>query len=130
MSLPVPFILILVEVIPAVRYIITEETPETITATNHPTSMVYALDLSLIVPAMILAGVLLRQYRPWGVVLAAILLVKGITYAMVLCAGTILQSLRGINQDSLLPFYLFITVGGLTGLIVLMRNIHSSLNSL
>ena len=43
--------------------------PEIVVKSQIHTSMVYALDLSVLVPAMVLGAMLLWQNKPWGTVL-------------------------------------------------------------
>lgn len=52
--------------------------PETITEAGLVSNPVWVLDLALVLPAMIVAGLLLRRGRPLGYLLAAPLLVFGI----------------------------------------------------
>ena len=85
-------------------------------------SLIFALDLSIIVPTTALAAVLLWQRRPWGYVLGAIMLVKAFTYGLGLVLST--AFVAGFSAsgtwDPLLPFYVFIAVGGgLSGLALL-----------
>jgi len=47
-------------------YLGTGELPVIITRTEHPTGLVFALDLSLLVPPLVLGAVWLWQRRPWG----------------------------------------------------------------
>jgi hypothetical protein len=98
--------------------------PDIVVKSNHPTSIVYALDLTIVFPTLIVAGYWLWQRKSWGFMLATVMLFKAATYGLVLCSGTILLMLRGVDRDPLLPFYLFITVGGLTGLVILLRSLQ------
>jgi hypothetical protein len=113
--------LFMIEVPPAIAFSFTGSLPEIVIKSGHPTSIVYALDLTLIVPAALLSALWLAQRKPWGVVLSAIMLVKGIAYGTVLCAATLLARHLGVDNDPLLPFYLFITIGGIAGLIGLLK---------
>jgi hypothetical protein len=69
---------------------------------GHPTPvdpdafrLVAALDLSLMVPALVSGGVLLWRRRPWGVVVAAVAGVQGALYLAVLS----LNSLIAIERE-------------------------------
>jgi len=112
----IAIILLMVEFIPAVRYIFTRETPEIILSTEHPTSVVYGLDLPIVVPLSVLAAVWFWRQRKWGYVLAVMMLVKGATYGAVLVVNTLWLRINQTGDDPLLPFYLFIALGGLIGL--------------
>lgn len=72
--------------------------------------------LTVVLPALVLGAVLMWRKQAWGVILGAIMLVKCATYGMVLVVSTLLLQWRGIAADALLPFYLFILLGGLAGL--------------
>lgn len=115
-------VLCMVEVIPNFVYIFSGIIPDTITLTDHPTAVVYALDLSLVVPVSALAIVMLLRRQFWGYVLAAIMLVKGATYGLVLVVNSLLLALRGTGEDALLPFYAFIMFGGVLSLYWLLTN--------
>lgn len=121
----IALMLVVVELPPAVGFIFTGALPDIVLKTAHPTSVVYALDLTLVVPTCLVATVWLWQQKPWGVVLAAIMLVKSVAYGLVLCAGTLLLAYRGIDHDPLLPFYVFITLGGLVGSVSLWRTLRT-----
>lgn len=89
-------------------------------------SLIFALDLSIIVPGSVLGSILLWKKQPWGVVLSAIMLVKGFTYGVVLCFSTALIALTstGGQWDPLMPFYVFVAIGSLTCLLLLLRSIR------
>lgn len=118
----ISIMLCLVEVPPIISHILSGKIPDIVVKTNHPTSVVYALDLTLVVPLMILAAILLWKNKAWGYILSAIMLIKGFTYGLVLTAGTILLAQNNID-DPLLPVWIFITVGGLAGSILLLKKL-------
>lgn len=45
---------------------------------------------------------------------------KGFTYGLVLATGTILLAMKDI-KDPLLPLWVFITIGGVVGLVILLK---------
>lgn len=114
----------MVEIIPNIRYLMSGAIPETITLTGHPTAVVYALDLSLVVPVSLIAIVLLLRKRSWGYILTVIMLVKGAAYGLVLMVNTILLNIRGTGEDNLFPFYVFIILGGASGLYWLLKKLE------
>ncbi len=63
---------------------------------TYTTDAVAVLDLGLIMPAAILAGILLWRKQPWGYLLAALLLIKGFTLATAVSAMAIGQKLAGV----------------------------------
>lgn len=87
-------------------------------------SLVYALDLSIVVPNTALAAILLWKRHKWGYVLGAIMLIKAFIYGLVLSIATAIISKFSLTGywDPLMPFYLFVTLGGLLGSIGLLNN--------
>lgn len=59
--------------------------------------LVAAMDLSFMVPWFLLGSVLLLRKRPWGFVIAPIILMKGATYTLVLTTTSTVATLRGIE---------------------------------
>lgn len=94
--------------------------------TPQSPTLIYALDLSWVMPLMVLGAVWLWQRRPWGYVLATILMLKSMAYGLALVAMTAFVagfSLTGF-WDPLLPFYALITVGSLVSSLFLLKDIH------
>jgi hypothetical protein len=87
-----------------------------------PPSLIFALDLSFVLPYMLLAAGLLWRRRVWGYVLGAMMLVKGITYGTVLSVNALLLSQSALpDRDPFWPFYLFVALGSLAGLVALLQ---------
>jgi hypothetical protein len=74
--------------------------PELLATIGHPTNVIAALDLPFVVVVSALAGVWLWQRRPWGYVLAAIMLVKGALYMLALSAATVAGVSAGAADDA------------------------------
>ena len=109
--------LIIVEAGQCVRFISTGQPPAS-------PSLIFALDLSFVVPNMILGAVLLWRRQAWGYVLAALMLVKGITYGAVLSwSATVIWFSDLPEKDALLPFYLFVLCGSLVFSWLLLKNL-------
>ena len=109
--------LIIVEAGQCVRFISTGRPPAS-------PSLIFALDLSFVVPNMILGAVLLWRRQAWGYVLAALMLVKGITYGAVLSwSATVIWFSDLPEKDALLPFYLFVLCGSLVFSWLLLKNL-------
>jgi hypothetical protein len=87
-------------------------------------TLIYALDLSLIVPLSALAAILLWKRKSWGFILAMVMLVKAFLYGLVLVTATLVVSGKSENftKDPLLPFYLFLVMGGLAGGLILFTH--------
>ncbi len=91
---------------------------------NTTTFVIQAMDLGLIVPAAILAGILLLRRSAWGYLLASVFVMKAIALGLAVSAMSINMTLAG-TPDSLaimVPF-LVITVLNLGAAAALMRNI-------
>lgn len=108
----VAFMLSIIYSIQIIDFIASDRLPTIITLTGHPTNVVFALDLSLVVPVFIFAAILLWKSKTWGVIIGGMALVKGIIYNLVLVAGTYNIAQNGypeiIGQISIWIF-LFIT---------------------
>ena len=93
--------------------------------------LIFALDLSFVIPNMILAAVLLWKQRRWGYILTAMMMVKGFTYGinLIISAASIAGFSLSGHWDALTPFYLFIAVGSLLGGWSLLKNVKSQRNT-
>lgn len=98
--------------------------PDTIKLTGHPTSVVFALDFSIVIPVSAIAAILLWQRRSWGFILGIMMLVKGFAYGLVLCLGTVLLAFSDAygKWDPLMPLYIVVAVGGILGCWLLLKN--------
>jgi hypothetical protein len=121
LMLLIPLIMGGIELARAVGFIFTGEVPADIVQTGHPTGVVYAMDLALLMPAIVVAAVLLWQRRPWGYVLATVLMVKGLTYPLVLVAMSVLGT-----WDPLTPVYAFFWVLSSVAMGLLLVNMRQA----
>jgi hypothetical protein len=107
----------------SVGYIFTGQLPPIVTTSGHPTSVVFALDLTLLVPWLAVGGLWLIQGRPWGNVLAGILSIKGPLYTLILTVNTLLVANKGLASAGELILWIPLTIlGSIAGLLV-YRNI-------
>ncbi len=93
---------------------------------NATTMVIQAMDLALVVPLAIIAGILLLRRSAWGYLLASVFVMKAITLGLAVSVMAINMSLAGV-PDSLgimIPF-LVITVVNLVIAVLLLRNITS-----
>jgi hypothetical protein len=65
-----------------IRALLSRTIPASVTEFETPTNVVHVFDLGVVLPAMVLAAVLLVRGRPWGYVLAPVLLVKATTIGL------------------------------------------------
>lgn len=103
----------LVYLIQSISFIATGNVPAIVTMSGHPTNIVFALDLTLLIPWLILGALWLMKRQPWGYVIAGILNVKGPLYTLVLAVNSILVVNAGIAETSELPLWGTLTVLGL-----------------
>jgi len=94
----------------SLNFIFTGTIPEIVIATDHPTNITAALDLSIMVPAVLLGATLIWKRNPWGLVLAIMMNVKGALYALVLATGSIVAARAGIPEvESQIPLWFFLS---------------------
>lgn len=113
-----------------VVFIVSGQLPSVITRSAHPTNMVFALDLSMVVPLFVVGGIWLWQRRPWGYVLAAIGTVKGAVYLVGLCASTWTVYQAGVSDSPAeIAIWGSIAVTCLIALVALLRNLRPGTQS-
>jgi len=57
-------------------------TPRSVIEFETPTNIVHVFDLAIVLPAMVIAAVMLLRRRPWGLVLSGVLLVEAATIGL------------------------------------------------
>lgn len=103
--------------------------PSIVIMTGHPTSVVFALDLSLLVPPLIIGATWLWQRRHWGFVLAGILLTKGAVYPLALALGSYIAAKSGIpGVSSQTGFWVALSVSALIACLFLLGNMSQEKN--
>ncbi|MCE1196128.1 hypothetical protein LWX53_06480 [bacterium] len=113
----------------SILFIVKDSLPTIVTVSDHPTSVVFALDLTLLVPVLVLGGVWLLQRKPWGFALAAMILVKGALYTLVLTAGSLSAKMSGIpGAGAEIPLWGGLTIAGLIACLLFYSNHSDSLN--
>jgi hypothetical protein len=94
---------------------------------NTTTRVIQAMDLTLIAPLAILAGILLLRRSAWGYLLASVAVMKGLTMALAVSTMAVNMALRGV-PDSLgimVPF-IVLTIFNLVVGAMLLRSIKSA----
>ncbi|HEY7685008.1 MAG TPA: hypothetical protein VH833_02760 [Gemmatimonadales bacterium] len=78
-----------------VRALLSGTVPPSVVQFESPTNIVHVFDLALVLPALLLAAVMLLRDRPWGYVLAGMLLVKAATIGLWVVAMIWFSARRG-----------------------------------
>ena len=90
-----------------------------------PTNIVHVFDLGLVLPAMVIAAVLLLRHRPWGYVLAGMLLVKASTIGLWVAVMIWFSARAGIaTPPAYTALFLALTVAGLASSWVFLKGIR------
>lgn len=114
----------LVYLIQSISFIATGNIPAIVTISGHPTNVVFALDLTLLIPWLILGALWLMKRKLWGYVIAGILNVKGPLYTLILAVNSILVVNAGIAETSELPLWGTLTVLGLIASVLFYVNMR------
>lgn len=114
----------LVYLIQSIGFIATGNVPAIVTISGHPTNVVFALDLTLLIPWLILGALWLMKRKPWGYVITGILNVKGPLYTLILAVNSILVVNAGITETSELPLWGTLTVLGLIASVLFYVNMR------
>lgn len=99
-----------------VRALLSGTIPPSVVLFESPTNIVHVLDLGLVLPALVLAAVMVLRDRPWGYVLAGMLLVKAATIGLWIVAMIWFSARRD-----------FATPAAYTGFFVLLTAIGAGL---
>jgi len=98
----------------SVGFILKGALPAIVTKSEHPTSVVFALDLILLVPVLALGALWLLRRKPWGYVLTGISMVKCPLYTLVLTAGSLSAAGAGVEgAGAEIPLWIGLTVSGM-----------------
>jgi hypothetical protein len=110
----------------SLSFVVTGKVPDFILKVEHPTSVVFALDLSLVVPFLVSGAIWLWKRQPWGYVLVAILSVKGTLYMLALAAVSVMAIEAGFPEASAeLPLWGVLGLGFLAASLFLLGNVQS-----
>jgi hypothetical protein len=111
----------------ALKFVANGTVPSIITKSGNPTSIVFALDLTVVAPALAVGAVLLWKRQAWGYVLAAILLVESVGYALALLGMSAYQAHDQISGAwGFAPFAIIFLIGGAAGSVLLLRDLDQS----
>lgn len=108
----------------SLSFVVSGQVPTPITQTGHPTGVVFAADLTLLVPGLLAGGLLLWRRHPWGFVLGAMMLIKGSTYGPALLAMSAFAASAGSGSDPFLLLWVVLTAGCLIAAGLLLGNMR------
>ena len=107
----------------SLSYVVSGEVPAPIVASEHPTGIVFALDLAWLVPALGGGAYLLWHRRPFGFVLAAMLTSLGSVYTLGLTVSSLVCAHAGVaGALSELPLWVALALGNLVCCVFLLRH--------
>ncbi len=88
------------------------------------TLVIQAMDLGLLVPLTVLAGVLLLRRSSWGYLLASVAILKFVTMGLAVSTMSVVMALRGVAESMgiMVPF-LTITLLNLVMAVILLKNV-------
>jgi len=121
----VAFGLCMVYFMQSIAFITTGEVPAIVTRSGHITNVVFALDLTLLIPWFALSAIWLKKRKPWGFVIAGIVNIKAPLYTFILCVNTLLVTRKGLGGGDELPLWITLTALGLVASALLYGNMRS-----
>jgi hypothetical protein len=83
-----------------VRALARHEVPATLVQLETATNVVHVFDLGVVMPAFVITAVLLLRQRPWGAVLAGLLLVKAAAIGLAVLAMIAFMARNGYPADA------------------------------
>lgn len=108
------FLLCLLWLSRIIPFFFTGQVPEDIVKTGAPTSFVFTMDLSLVVPLTVLAIVWLWGRKAWGYFLTGCMLIKFATMGLALLGATWYGAMHGVSTPiELVGSYSVIAAGGI-----------------
>ncbi len=91
---------------------------------NTTTLVIQTLDLGVVVPLNLLAGVLLLRRSAWGYLLVSVAVLKGLTLGLGVSAMGINMALAGVPDSAVLVgVFLFVTALNLIAAVLLLRSV-------
>ena len=109
----------------SIGFIFTGQVPSIVTASGNPTNLVFALDLTLLVPWLVIGALWLMKREPWGFVITGILSVKGPLYTLILMVNTLLTMQAGMGTGAELPLWITLTALGSIASVLFYRNMQA-----
>jgi len=107
----------------SMSYLFTGKIPQTVI--DNPTAVVFATDLSILIPTIALGAILLWKKKAWGYILSTVMMVKATTYGTGLIIMGIITYLNIGVKDSILPLWIFLTLVCGLSMVGLIKNLEN-----
>jgi len=104
-------------------FVFTGQVHVSISQTDHPTAIVFAIDLTLLIPSLIFSGAVLWQKKSWGPILSSVVLIKATAYGLALVTMTFINYQNTKVVDPFIPLWILLTIGCALSLTLLMQKI-------
>jgi hypothetical protein len=114
-------------IIMSLSFVFTNKIPQAITQTDHPTGIVFATDLSILIPALIISAIFLLKRKDWGYVFSSMVLIKATTYGMALIAMSVIAKFRTGTGDPMVPLWSFLSLGCFLACFALLKNMKEKI---
>jgi hypothetical protein len=112
-------------IVQSLGFVFTGQVPQPVIDSGHPTGIVYALDLTLLMPAVVLGAIWLWRQQPWGYIIAVIVNVKAVVYTLALLGmGVFAERVGVVGATDLMPLWAAFSVASLIATIVLLANLR------
>jgi len=106
----------------SLTFVFSGQLPEVVRVSGHPTSVVFAADLAMMVPAVAWGGWLLWRRVAWGYALGVVLNVKGVIYTLALIGMSVSTALMGGTVSmELSSLWMVFCAASLASVVALMR---------
>lgn len=112
-------------IVQSLGFVFTGQVPQPVINSGHPTGIVYALDLTLLMPTVVLGAIWLWRQQPWGYVIAVIVNVKAVVYTLALLGmGVFAERAEVAGASDLMPLWAAFSVASLIATIVLLAHLR------
>jgi hypothetical protein len=108
----------------SVAFLFTGNVPQSVIDSGHPTAIVFALDLGILLPAVGLAAYWLWKREPWGYLLAVMVNVKGAAYALALISMGVFMERAGMEAGGLVFLWMFFAAASAAAAMGLLLNMR------
>jgi hypothetical protein len=109
----------------SLAFVFTGQVPQVVVDSGHPTGVIFAVDLTMLVPFFFLGAAWLWRRRPWGYVLGTAINVSGAIYTLAL-AGMGFSADRSVvaGAELLIPLWLALSAASLVSAGALLANLR------